>query len=74
MSTINKSVGNIVKSLESSLATRNLQKMSETMDSFKKQFVNMEVQAKFMESAMAGSISWNQYPSSAKGAVASQRC
>ncbi|KAJ1423827.1 putative charged multivesicular body protein 1-like [Sesbania bispinosa] len=47
----------IVKSLESSLATRNLQKMSETMDQFEKQFVNIEVQAEFMESAMAGSTS-----------------
>ncbi|XP_062008557.1 ESCRT-related protein CHMP1B-like [Rosa rugosa] len=57
MSTINKSMGNIVKSLESSLNTGNLQKMSETMDSFEKQFVNMEVQAEFMESSMAGSTS-----------------
>jgi len=57
MSTISKSMGNIVKSLESSLATGNLQKMSETMDQFEKQFVNMEVQAEFMESAMAGSTS-----------------
>ncbi|BBG98882.1 vacuolar protein sorting 46.1 [Prunus dulcis] len=57
MFTINKSMGNIVKSLESSLATGNLQKMSETMDSFEKQFVNMEVQAEFMETAMAGSTS-----------------
>ena len=31
--------------------------MSETMDQFEKQFVNMEVQAEFMESAMAGSTS-----------------
>ncbi|KAK9996105.1 hypothetical protein SO802_020791 [Lithocarpus litseifolius] len=74
MSTINKSMGNIVKSLEFSLAIGNLQKMSETMDSFKKQFVNVEVQAEFMESPMADSILWNQYPSTAKGAVASQRC
>ncbi|WVZ00297.1 hypothetical protein V8G54_026366 [Vigna mungo] len=57
MATISKSMGNIVKSLESSLATGNLQKMSETMDQFEKQFVNMEVQAEFMESAMAGSTS-----------------
>ncbi|XP_062008559.1 ESCRT-related protein CHMP1B-like [Rosa rugosa] len=45
------------KTLESSLTTGNLQKMSETMDSFEKQFVNMEVQAEFMESSMAGSTS-----------------
>ncbi|CAH8386046.1 unnamed protein product [Eruca vesicaria subsp. sativa] len=31
----------------------NLQKMSETMDSFEQQFVNMEVQAEFMENTMA---------------------
>ncbi|PKA57680.1 hypothetical protein AXF42_Ash016726 [Apostasia shenzhenica] len=31
--------------------------MSETMDQFEKQFVNMEVQAEFMEAAMAGSTS-----------------
>ncbi|KAJ1381232.1 charged multivesicular body protein 1 [Sesbania bispinosa] len=47
----------IVKSLESSLATENLEKMSETLDQFEKQFVNMVVQAEFMESAMAGSTS-----------------
>ncbi|KAL2493213.1 ESCRT-related protein CHMP1A [Abeliophyllum distichum] len=57
MTTISKSMGNIVKSLESSLATGNLQKMSETMDRFEQQFVNMEVQAEFMESSMAGSTS-----------------
>lgn len=34
-----------------------MQKMSETMDQFEKQFVNMEVQAEFMENAMAGSTS-----------------
>ncbi|KAG7592042.1 Snf7 family [Arabidopsis thaliana x Arabidopsis arenosa] len=57
MATITKSMTNIVKSLESTLATGNLQKMSETMDSFEKQFVNMEVQAEFMDNAMAGSTS-----------------
>ncbi|XP_074279251.1 ESCRT-related protein CHMP1 [Silene latifolia] len=57
MQVIGKSMGNIVKSLESSLNTGNLQKMSETMDQFEKQFVNMEVQAEFMDSSMAGSTS-----------------
>ncbi|CAM8880023.1 unnamed protein product [Rhodiola kirilowii] len=57
MSNITKSMGSIVKSLESSLNTGNMQKMSETMDQFEKQFVNMEVQAEFMESSMAGSTS-----------------
>ncbi|GAA0185559.1 membrane traffic protein [Lithospermum erythrorhizon] len=57
MQTVSKSMSSIVKSLESSLNTGNLQKMSETMDNFEKQFVNMEVQAEFMESSMAGSTS-----------------
>ncbi|KAL5726051.1 Charged multivesicular body protein 1b [Ranunculus cassubicifolius] len=57
MNTISKSMGSIVKSLETSLNSGNLQKMSETMDSFEKQFVNMEVQAEFMENSMAGSTS-----------------
>lgn len=57
MQTIGKSMGSIVKALESSLATSNLQKMSETMDQFERQFVNMEVQAEFMEGSMAGSTS-----------------
>ncbi|PWA62960.1 ESCRT-related protein CHMP1A [Artemisia annua] len=48
-------MGLIVKSLASTLNTGYLQKMSKTMDQFEKQFVNMEVQAEFMESSMAGS-------------------
>ncbi|GJN39561.1 hypothetical protein PR202_gb28686 [Eleusine coracana subsp. coracana] len=57
MQVIGRSMGNIVKSLDSSLATGNLQKMSETMDQFERQFVNMEMQAEFMEGAMVGSTS-----------------
>ncbi|KAJ8497264.1 hypothetical protein OPV22_007816 [Ensete ventricosum] len=57
MQVIGKSMGSIVKSLDAALATGNLQKMSETMDQFERQFVNMEVQAEFMEGAMAGSTS-----------------
>jgi len=57
MMTINKSMSSIVKALDSTLATGNLQKMSETMDQFEAQFVNMEVQSQFVENAMAGSTS-----------------
>ncbi|KAI5075361.1 hypothetical protein GOP47_0009437 [Adiantum capillus-veneris] len=57
MNVINKSMATIVRTLDSALASNNLQKMSETMDNFEKQFVNMEVQAEFIESAMAGSTS-----------------
>ncbi|XP_004288901.1 PREDICTED: charged multivesicular body protein 1-like [Fragaria vesca subsp. vesca] len=57
MNTISKSMRSIVTSLESSLATGNLQRMSETMERFENQFVSMEVQAEFTENAMAGSTS-----------------
>ena len=55
MNVITKSMGNIVKALDSALASSNLQKISETMDTFEKQFVNMEVQSQFVENAMQGS-------------------
>ncbi|KAK4267353.1 hypothetical protein QN277_024140 [Acacia crassicarpa] len=67
MKTVNKSMVNIVKSLESSLSTGNLQKLSETLDSFEKQFVNMEVQAEFMESSMAGTTSLSTPESEVNG-------
>ncbi|KAJ7522566.1 hypothetical protein O6H91_18G017700 [Diphasiastrum complanatum] len=57
MMTINKSMTSIVRALDVSLASNNLQKMSETMDQFEKQFINMEVQSEFVENAMAGSTS-----------------
>lgn len=55
MNVINKSMASIVKALDSALASTNLQKISETMDQFEKQFVNMEVQSEFVENAMQGS-------------------
>eukprot|EP00897_Mesotaenium_endlicherianum_P010464 jgi/Mesen1/9446/ME000626S08695 len=57
MNVVNKSMANIVKALDSALASSNLQKISETMDQFEQQFVNMEVQSEFVENAMAGSTS-----------------
>ncbi|GLJ13468.1 hypothetical protein SUGI_0212960 [Cryptomeria japonica] len=57
MMTINKSMTSIVRALDTALASNNLQKMSETMDQFESQFVNMEVQSQFIENAMAGSTS-----------------
>ena len=55
MTTISKSMAGIVKALDGALASSNLQKMSETMDQFEKQFVNMEVQSEFVQNAMQGS-------------------
>jgi charged multivesicular body protein 1 len=57
MQTISKSMGSIVKALDSSLAVGNMEKISQTMDQFEKTFVNMEVQSEFIETAMAGSTS-----------------
>ncbi|CAN0891414.1 ESCRT-related protein CHMP1A, partial [Linum grandiflorum] len=57
MSTVNKSMANIVTSLNSSLKSSNMEKICETMDQFEKQFGNMEVQTEVMEDAMAGSTS-----------------
>jgi charged multivesicular body protein 1 len=57
MQTITKSMGSIVKALDSALAVGNMEKISQTMDQFEKTFVNMEVQSEFVESAMAGSTS-----------------
>ncbi|KAJ7296331.1 hypothetical protein O6H91_01G078300 [Diphasiastrum complanatum] len=57
MMTINKSMASVVRALDTALASNNLQKISETMDQFEKQFVNMEVQSEFVENAMAGSTS-----------------
>eukprot|EP00850_Spirogloea_muscicola_P001004 SM000004S14874 [mRNA] locus=s4:51655:52269:+ [translate_table: standard] len=57
MNVVTKSMGNIVKALDSALASNNLQKISETMDQFEKQSDNMEVQSQFVQAAMQGSTS-----------------
>eukprot|EP00850_Spirogloea_muscicola_P001994 SM000007S20954 [mRNA] locus=s7:1092460:1093074:- [translate_table: standard] len=57
MNVVTKSMGNIVKALDSALASNNLQKISETMDQFEKQSDNMEVQSQFVQTAMQGSTS-----------------
>ena len=49
MQTINKSMSGIVKALDNALALGNMQKISQTMDQFEQTFVNMEVQAEFVE-------------------------
>ncbi|XP_024532224.1 ESCRT-related protein CHMP1 isoform X5 [Selaginella moellendorffii] len=47
----------IVASLHGALAVGNMQKVSRTMDAFERAFVGVEVQAAFVEGAMAGSTS-----------------
>lgn len=53
MNTITVSMGGIVKALDSALASNNLIKVSETMDTFEKQMESMEVNATHMETVMA---------------------
>eukprot|EP00240_Pyramimonas_obovata_P013580 CAMPEP_0118956872 /NCGR_PEP_ID=MMETSP1169-20130426/61802_1 /TAXON_ID=36882 /ORGANISM="Pyramimonas obovata, Strain CCMP722" /LENGTH=256 /DNA_ID=CAMNT_0006904921 /DNA_START=239 /DNA_END=1009 /DNA_ORIENTATION=+ len=52
MNTINKNMAGIVKSLEKALTSNNLEQVASTMDSFEKQFENLDVQSEFVESAM----------------------
>mmetsp|Transcript_6915 Transcript_6915/g.11968 ORF Transcript_6915/g.11968 Transcript_6915/m.11968 type:complete len:226 (+) Transcript_6915:398-1075(+) len=52
MNNINKNMSGIVKSLEKALNSNNLEQVAMTMDSFEKQFENLDVQAEFVEQAM----------------------
>ncbi|ERN17883.1 hypothetical protein AMTRI_Chr10g2120 [Amborella trichopoda] len=54
---LQKPMAAIVKSLQGALSVGNMQKISLTMDMFEKVFTNMEVQASFVESSMAGTSS-----------------
>eukprot|EP00294_Goniomonas_avonlea_P012110 CAMPEP_0114561302 /NCGR_PEP_ID=MMETSP0114-20121206/11931_1 /TAXON_ID=31324 /ORGANISM="Goniomonas sp, Strain m" /LENGTH=200 /DNA_ID=CAMNT_0001746927 /DNA_START=16 /DNA_END=618 /DNA_ORIENTATION=- len=57
MNQVTKSMGSIVKTMASSLSAMNLEKISLTMDQFEQQFENLDVQADYVENAMAGSVS-----------------
>jgi len=52
MQLINKNMAGIVKSLEKALTSNNLEQVATTMDSFEKQFENLDVQAEFVGTAM----------------------
>jgi len=52
MNVVNKSFATIVRSLERSLATNNLEQVSQTMDAFERAFENLDVQAECVEGAM----------------------
>mmetsp|Transcript_14835 Transcript_14835/g.64204 ORF Transcript_14835/g.64204 Transcript_14835/m.64204 type:complete len:210 (-) Transcript_14835:77-706(-) len=52
MNMVNKNMSVIVKSLEQSLKDNNLEKVSENMDQFERQFENLDVQTEFVEQAM----------------------
>jgi charged multivesicular body protein 1 len=53
MQMINKSMSQIVKTLDSALKSNNLEKVASTMDQFEKQFESLDVQAEFVENAMS---------------------
>jgi charged multivesicular body protein 1 len=62
MNMVNKDMKNIVKSLEKSLNANNLIEVSETMDSFEKQFENLDVQTEVMQDAMGNTTAMSTPP------------
>ncbi|CEF96883.1 Snf7 [Ostreococcus tauri] len=62
MNAVNKDMSGIVKSLERSLNTNNLEKVAENMDLFEKQFENLDVQTEFVESAMGNTSALSTPP------------
>lgn len=52
MQSVNKSMAGIVKALDKSLASNNLEQVANTMDQFEKQFENLDIQSEFVENAM----------------------
>mmetsp|Transcript_29828 Transcript_29828/g.84067 ORF Transcript_29828/g.84067 Transcript_29828/m.84067 type:complete len:200 (+) Transcript_29828:320-919(+) len=53
MNMVNKNMAGIVKTLEKTLNSQNLEKVSQVMDQFEKQFENLDVQSEFVEQAMS---------------------
>ena len=62
MNAVNADMSGIVKSLEKSLNTNNLEKVSQTMDEFEKQFENLDVQTEFVEQAMGNTSALSTPP------------
>lgn len=56
MNAINRNMAGIVKSLEKSLNTHNLEQVSNTMDQFEKQFENLDLQASAVEESMSATM------------------
>jgi len=53
MQMVNKSMAAITKNLEKALASNNLEKVSEVMQSFEKQFENLDLQTQVVEGVMS---------------------
>lgn len=52
---MSKAMGNVVKGMSSALKSMDVEKISKTMDSFEKQFEDMDVRAGYMETSMNAS-------------------
>lgn len=52
LQSVTKSLAGIVKSLDSALASNNLERVANTMDQFEHQFENLDIQSEFVENAM----------------------
>ena len=50
---ITQSIGGVTKAMEGAMRSMNLEKISQVMDQFEKQFEDLDVQGKVMESAMS---------------------
>lgn len=49
---VTKNMAGVVKSMEGAMKTMNLEKISDLMDRFEKQFENLDIQSQYMEGAM----------------------
>ena len=69
MNMVNKNMSVIVKSLEQSLKDNNLEKVSENMDQFERQFENLDVQTEFVEQAMGNTTAATTPPAGPESTV-----
>lgn len=62
MNMINKSFAGIVTSLDRALASNNLESVSQTMETFERQFESLDVQSECVEAAMTSSMALSTPP------------
>lgn len=56
MQSVAKNIGSVTKSLESAMASMDLEKVSKIMDAFEKQFTDLDVKANVMEGSMSAAM------------------
>jgi len=56
MQSVAKNIGSVTKSLESAMASMNIEKISKIMDQFEKQFTDLDVKAGVMEGSMSSAM------------------